>query len=159
MFDPQKLRVLAGNHDDYDAIPDFEEFFLGDFGTVPGTDDKVFFVRGAWSIDKEYRIPGVSWWEQEQLSWKQANECLDLYESLKNKVEVVLSHDCPIPVANSILKHYPQETLTGKLLYEMAKIHEPEAWYFGHYHVCWQKRMGRTHYRCLNINEAVTIEV
>ena len=160
-FDPTRLRIVAGNHDDYNAmlLPDNAPYFLGDFGLLPGSDGKVFFVRGAWSIDRDMRIANWSWWYNEELNWQQANECLDLWEKVGDKVELVLTHEAPINVASMILKSYPIETLTGKMLFEMLKMHEPKMWRFGHWHQQWQKQLGKTNFRCLAINQAETIEV
>jgi hypothetical protein len=157
-FDPNRLKILPGNHDDYDAIPDFKEYFLGDFGLLDGTDGKVFYVRGAYSIDKMHRTKGFDWWQEEELNWAQSNACLDLWERVGRGVEVVLSHDAPQVASHSILGTMPNNTQTGRLLTEMLNMHEPQAWYFGHYHKSWEKRMGKTLFRCLDINEATTIE-
>ena len=161
LFDSEKLRILPGNHDDYDALvePEYAPYFLGDYGLLDGTDGKVFYVRGAWSIDKAYRREGVSWWKNEELSFRQTYECLDLWEQVGANVEVVLSHDAPINIATFVLGQYPIETTTGKLLYEMWKMHQPKFWFFGHHHKNWAKKYGLTTFRCLNINEATTIEV
>jgi hypothetical protein len=150
---------FSGNCYDAIAEPEFAPYFLGDYGLLPGSDGKVFFVRGAWSIDKAYRREGISWWRNEELSYKEANDCLDYWEHNCSNVELVLSHDAPINVACSILKQYPVETTTGILLYEMLKIHEPKQWFHGHYHVQWQKKMGNTQFRCLDINQSENIEV
>ena len=41
----------------------------GQVFTIEGK--KIFVFGGAESIDKEYRIPGVSWWPQEIPSFKE----------------------------------------------------------------------------------------
>jgi len=160
-FDPARLRILGGNHDDYGAMRslDIIPYFLGNFGLLPESDGKVFFVRGAWSIDRDRRIEGWNWWKEEELSWSQMNDCLDLWDQVKDGVEVVLSHEAPMNFASVLFGSYPIETNTGKLLYEMWKMHEPKRWFCGHWHMQKTWKFGNTEFRCLAINESINIEV
>jgi hypothetical protein len=54
-------KILAGNHDNYDNMDRFPHF-LGDFGVYSVGGYDFFFIRGAFSVDKKYRIPKISWW-------------------------------------------------------------------------------------------------
>ena len=57
---------MAGNHDNYDTIPNYPHY-LGDCGfhTLNGTE--FFYLRGAYSIDRDSRTIGVDWWAQEEI--------------------------------------------------------------------------------------------
>lgn len=147
-----KLRVLHGNHDNPSILARYPHD-LGRFGFIEIAGVKIFFVAGAWSIDQADRIPGLSWWQEEELNMIEGNECLDLWEKYCKDVDVVISHDGPPNATQFILRSFPRETYTGKLLWEMWKIHNPPAWYFGHWHKSFEKKIGQTVFRCLGINE------
>lgn len=154
--DPDKFKVLFGNHDNYNILAEYPHN-MGRFGQFEFGGINFFFVGGAWSIDYEFRTPGFDWWENEELSYKESNDCLDLWDEVKNDVDIVLSHDCPISVAHNILGFWPNQTHTSALLQEMYKIHQPKRWYFGHYHKGKTINHQDTVFRCLNINETVLI--
>jgi len=59
-------RWFRGNHDD-PAKCRVSIGYLGDYGYLP--EDELFWLAGAYSIDYMYRIPGRSWWGDEELSW------------------------------------------------------------------------------------------
>jgi hypothetical protein len=140
-IDPVKHKVLPGNHDS--TLFKYAPHSLGDFGIYKD----YFFVRGADSIDKMYRKFGVDWWPDEELDWKEWNACLDLYE--KTKPDIVLSHDCP-SVAKKLMFHYDEKSFTNRGLQEMFEIHQPEMWFFGHYHKSVQEVLGKTLFICLD---------
>lgn len=149
---PDTLRVLHGNHDDPQLLAKYPHD-LGRFGVYKFGDKNIFYVAGAWSIDFKWRTPGISWWNDEELSLKEAGECLDLWEKICNDIDIVISHDGPPHVTALIKGEYPIETNTGRILYEMWKIHEPPHHLFGHWHKSFSKKINNTHYRCLSINE------
>lgn len=160
-IDPTCHRVLAGNHDNYTRQPCrsckgdnctacqgkgyiFSEqtpHFLGDYGVWNVPDfQPIFFVRGAWSIDWQYRIPGVSWWEDEEISYSQGMKALELYSRLKPSF--VVTHTAP----SGVIPKIPFERLFGNkvyttrtetLLQQLYDLHQPETWLFGHFHVDW----------------------
>ena len=153
-LDPAKNFMFGGNHDNYDELPNLPHN-LGDFGpkSINGVD--FFFVRGAWSIDKAYRTPGLDYWPQEELSFKQCQEALELYK--QTKPEIVLSHDCPNEIRDVMLvkglgmgyKRY--QTKTGDLLQAMLDFWQPELFIFGHWHISFTHYLPkiRTKFICL----------
>jgi hypothetical protein len=151
-IDSDRVKILAGNHDNYNLLSEYPHN-LGRFGVLDCADKKIFFVCGAWSIDQAYRTPNLSWWSNEELSFSEANDCLDLWDRVKDNIDLVISHDGPINVTQHILGSWPRETTTGKLLYEMWKTKEPSMWRFGHWHKKFSKQIGHTEFRCLEINE------
>lgn len=64
-LDPQRHRILQGNHDWYTTTPPGR--VLGDFGTCTVCGVAFFFVRGARSIDRAVRTEGVDWFREEEL--------------------------------------------------------------------------------------------
>ena len=144
-------RFVAGNHDNYDDLPDHS---LGDFGVynIPDFGD-VFFVRGGWSIDRKARhnydlivrgrvLQKKDLWDEEELSHSQCEEALELYKEVKPKL--VVSHECPLNVVkyvtNPIVAYnmgYDSSTIktrTAVLLQAMTDFHRPRMHIFGHYH-------------------------
>lgn len=112
------LRVILGNHENYDlledqlvkldsgfnAIPDFSRIQFVDRAYVwtdENTDIRFGSVGGAGSVDVLTRKQGESWWKQEEIT----REDIDVFKNLVSEndiryVEVFLSHDAPagIPV-------------------------------------------------------------
>lgn len=139
--EPKNFLFIRGNHDDPEicrASPNY----LGDFGAQ----GELFYVSGAFSIDYQFRTPGLDWWYDEELSVPQFEECLKLYENAKPRV--VISHDCP-----NFLNPQYAPTRTSSYLQTMHNIHQPDLWLFGHHHVSRTTTYGKTTFRCLNINE------
>ena len=157
-IDSDKLKILFGNHDCYSTLARFPHA-LKRFGILEFNNKKIFYVGGAYSIDKDFRTPGLSWWSDEELSYKEINECLELYENSCNEIDIILSHDCPINIGQCMLKSWPIEGSTNKLLYEIWKIKEPDKWFFAHWHRQFEKKIGNTLFRCVNINEEIVIEI
>lgn len=137
---------FGGNHDDYDEYNGVAGS-LEDFGEVPFVEDS-FFVRGAYSIDKDARTVGHDWWEEEELTWKESREALNKYIEMEPKY--VFTHEGP-QIATK--KMFPtKETIstnTGKLLDEMFKAHQPDRWMYGHWHETKKKEINGTTFQCL----------
>jgi hypothetical protein len=146
--DPLYHRVLKGNHDNYD-MTDYPHF-LGDYGVYSVGGYNFFFIRGGYSVDKEWRMPGVTWWEQEELNYQQAQDCISLYSQVLP--DYVISHDAPyICHGYGIITNKWKLNLsfTTKLLQELYNIHQPSEWAFGHYHVTKNFTVGLTHFHAL----------
>lgn len=106
-------------------------------------DDKVYktvVIGGAYSVDKDYRLSrGFPWFEDEQPSTEIKEYVEGQLESVGNKVDIVLSHTCP-------LKYEPVEWFLGfidqssvdktteKWLDNIEEHLEYKKWYCGHYH-------------------------
>jgi len=174
-LDPDKHKVLAGNHDNYNTqkccesgcekcegrgyiFCDQTKHFLKDFGVleIPRM-HPIFYVRGAWSIDFLYRTPGISWWEDEELTMAQCEKAISLYKEVKP--DFVVTHSTPLSVASCIPFKSSfgtdlHKTRTDQMLDAMYDAHQPAFWIFGHYHLDWRKDLsnnGReTTFICLN---------
>ena len=155
--DSNKFKVLHGNHDDPSVLARYPHN-LGRFGILEFAGKKIFYVAGAWSIDQEYRTPGLSWWPNEELSFEESEECLKLYENNCQDIDLIISHDGPPNFTQLIKGVFPIETHTGRLLWEIYKTHSPPQWFFGHWHKSCGGKIGDTNFRCLNINEEYLIE-
>lgn len=144
----QNHRIFHGNHDApnlFAAHPNN----LGRFGVWNG----VFFVAGAFSIDAQYRVPGVSWWADEQLSREEMDQAFDLYK--KAKPRVVATHDAPRSLYPRLMMEVAArgpvyENSTAHLLEEMLDVHQPDWWIFGHWHKSIRFQVGNTNFVCLD---------
>lgn len=137
----------------------FPAHSLGQWGTweIPEVTSKefsgkIFFVRGAWSIDRKYRAEGVDWFPEEELNQKQANQAIDDY--IKAKPDFVVSHCCPDEFVPNLRLMYGSgkkiPTLTGAMLQAMFDAHKPKLWVFGHFHQDVVKELKGTTFVCLD---------
>ena len=124
---PKNFKFFPGNHDCRTLCHNLPHC-LGDYGDVDG---KFFFVSGADSIDKDQRVEGVSWWADEELTYKQAEHAFDLW--VKSKAQVLVSHDCPQMIAQYNHLIY-DSTLTRQLLNRMIEARKPKIIIYGHHH-------------------------
>lgn len=151
-LDPTRHKIVGGNHDNYDKLVHIPHY-LGDYGMVELGGLSFFFIRGGFSVDHKYRIPGISWWEQEELTYEQCLACIEAFKLYKPSL--VLSHECPFEccrTTNSVItnswKVNPSKTC--QMLQECWYSHKPEVWIFGHHHNRgWQQKLGDTQFMCL----------
>lgn len=100
------LYYIEGNHENFDAL----EAVLADKTPEPdGTyrmADGVYYIPrgtllwwdgvrilccgGATSVDKKYRVNGVSWWRQEEILFADVDTCLG-----RGRADILLTHDFP----------------------------------------------------------------
>lgn len=153
---PSKHKVIGGNHDNYDIIHLFPHY-LGDFGNCSLGGVDFFFYRGAYSIDRQYRTIGLDWWEKEQLTIEDFMKARELYR--KTKPKIVITHDCPSSIAAQMLLPHQRvyENMTGWALNELFNIHQPDWWFFGHWHQSRTIQYGNTKFVCLDELETYDI--
>jgi len=170
-LDPARHGFIGGNHDNYDNIGEAKHN-LGDFGfrEIPNV-GTVFFVRGAFSIDHEFRKefpyrtrdgqlrPRDFWKALEQLNSEQALAALKLYKEVKP--DILISHECPLSVVGEVTSPtmaisygYSDpiiKTDTNQLLQRMHDFHKPKYHLFGHYHKWLLKEICGTVFICCPI--------
>lgn len=153
-------RFIRGNHDDparcktmHNYIPD---------GTIEGD---VMYIGGAWSIDHAFRTEGVDWWRDEELSIEELNRLIDTYREAKPRV--MITHDCPTQVAwdmfiargDSLGGKQQIKTRTAEALQSMWEYHQPEMWFFGHWHQTRNLSLHGTYFQCLGEHDYVDVEI
>ena len=167
-------RFIRGNHDD-PARCRKHPLYLGDYGYLP--EEQLFYLGGAWSIDKSWRTPLVSWWPDEELDYGELDAAYQLY--VKSKPQIVATHEAPSKAAFKMLeflttgKHAPSptdqnvrlkgdeyayykaklgcvNTRTSQALQRMFEEHQPVHFFYGHYHADVDFDLGLTHFHCLN---------
>jgi predicted phosphodiesterase len=148
-------RFIRGNHDNPAEcyrhpqwIPD------GSYDSENG----IFYMGGALSIDRGRRIRDVNWWENEELSTYELGQCIDEYVATKPRI--VVTHDCPETVAlESFSWYYGEQTRTKQALQHMFEFHQPEIWIFGHWHSSLDYVKNGTRFICLNELETLELEI
>jgi hypothetical protein len=150
---PETAKFFRGNHDSPDECRKSPNY-LGEFGVRKMDGVEFFFVSGAWSIDWQGRVPGVSWWQDEELSIAQLNEALALY--IETKPDIVLTHDGPNQITERMMARYDIgfhkpliPNRTAQALSAMFHAHQPKKWIFGHWHVGYRETVEGTDFRCL----------
>ena len=157
IVDNKKCNVLFvdGNHENFNRIDRLgtivkygnevgvvtDNIFHLRRGNIYTIQDKTFFVfGGGLSIDKVYRTPHISWWEQELPNFKEYKNGIDNLEKVDWKVDYILTHEGPESIANELLhKHHmtqkdPNYDLP-KFLEEVKNKATFKHWYFAHYHI------------------------
>lgn len=170
---------VDGNHENHDRLDKLStiDLFGGTVGVVSNSifhlkrgqvytiKNRTFFCMGgafsvdAWHLQEDLitgkrikvwdRIPGKSWWSQEQPSVRQM---IDGFKNLQEhgmKVDYVISHTCPQKIANLYLLVKGRRSLSEKDFLS-GKIRETEYyldrildrlqfknWFFGHWHDDW----------------------
>lgn len=161
----QGQRFIRGNHDKPSLCREHANY-AGDFGV----DGKLFFLGGAASIDKEWRVHAMKvhpslelWWPDEELSSEALEMATKLYVEVKP--EYVVTHEAPDSVRVELLREIavgfdPEKDVpsrTSAALQGMLDLHRPKAWVFGHYHVDAEFDLHGT--RFLALGELSTVEL
>lgn len=150
--DNPQHRFIRGNHDDPARCK-----------TMPGyiTDGRVeghtMFIGGAWSIDHAWRTEGINWWKDEELSYGQFEQLIDIYSVVRPRV--MITHDCPTLAAVELFQKRGlliggssaklENTRTASAFQTMYSIHQPAFWFFGHWHHTVHQKIGNTHFQCI----------
>lgn len=101
---------------------------------------KVLVIGGAYSIDKEYRIRNnYCWYESEQPNEEIKKYVFDVLEKNGNKVDVILSHTCPLKYEPTevFMKGIDQSKIDKTTELFLDKVEDSAyytKWYCGHYH-------------------------
>jgi Calcineurin-like phosphoesterase len=137
-------RFIRGNHDN-PAVCRKHQMWIPD-GTV---EDDMMFIGGAFSIDKAYRIEDFNWWPDEELSYKEFENLVDVYNVAKPACMV--THDCPVVAVNAIHSHHRfDNSRTQQCLQILWEMHKPKVWVFGHHHQSFDKVIDGTRFVCLD---------
>lgn len=152
---------IRGNHDDPDRCKKEMVGYIKD-GSYDG---RVMYIGGAWSIDHMIRIPGVDWWAGEQLSAYELEEMIEQYKDVKPKVMV--THDCPTIVSYYMFVR-ENKSLGGRQLYlnntaeafqDMFDYHQPDQWFFGHWHCSSTRKIKNTTFVCLGECDYIDVDL
>jgi predicted phosphodiesterase len=153
MLDEADIRLfwLDGNHEDHTRVADWQDTtqyprirYLGRGFRWQWWDKTWMSVGGAMSVDKHYRVEGLSWWPQEELTDDEVG-----YAGRDGAVDVVVSHDCPrgvdIPgvgpdTKGGVRGNWPPDILADaqhhrEKLATICRKTAPDWLFHGHYHI------------------------
>lgn len=172
---PVPIYFCDGNHEDFDILyekvsDDVTEimnnvFYVRRGGVVKFADKNFLFMGGALSIDRNWRVLGQSWFEQELITQTDLDKAL----SNKEKIDVVISHTCP----EMFFYHKVFDLFGGKYdkfndpscraLNIILEEKRPDLWFFGHWHIHAEGIVKNTKWCALsnfnNENSSITLEI
>ena len=157
-IDYKKNLVILGNHDRWDLKDKYPHFIskpefynLGDFN--------FFAIPGAYSIDSAYRTPGVDWFKEEEMTYQEGLECIELFKSVKP--QTVLSHDCPEEAFIRVCSNYISsvQSITRQIMSNCFYHHKPKNWIFGHHHTSKKFSIEDCWFTCLDQLEYIDLEI
>jgi hypothetical protein len=106
---------------------------------------KTFTFGGAESVDKDWRIEGVSWWREELPGMGDFNRGWENLEAHNWEVDLVLTHTAPTRVMEALYNgtglyartNYARKynDPTGVMLQEFYEKLKFQSWWFGHHHI------------------------
>lgn len=145
---PWTTFCVLGNHENYnliEQIPIVDKFggkvrqvessiFYAVSGEIYNFNEKkALVVNGADSIDREFRKPNISWWEQEQITEDSVIKAKKSLKKVNDKIDLLLTHTGGSLVTN-YLGFVPT---TSDLLLDqiIAVIKGNYRHLLGHYHV------------------------
>lgn len=146
----QYIWFIDGNHEDYNKLLSYDigldqtrritsrithlpRGFRWEWNGV-----KMLALGGAFSVDKEHRVPGVSWWPEEEINWDEAERVCN-----GGHADFMFTHDCPAGVNILSIKYNPmglpnhvlnQAENHRNLLRQIVDEVKPDRLYHGHYH-------------------------
>lgn len=152
----QRHKFIRGNHD-YPEGCRLHPNYLGEYGITELGDAKLFYMGGAYSIDQKQRTPGIDWWRDEELSYLQIYDAIELF--IREKPNIVVTHDAPAwAVIDMFSRIYhidldgaKSATRTG--LDIMFDNHKPDLWVFGHYHITRRTNIYGTVFQCVGAGD------
>lgn len=166
---PCSVLWIDGNHENFDLIEEYPittwkggnvQFIQNDIihlmrGQIYEIEGKSFFTfGGGFSIDKQLRQPGLSWWPQEMPSWDEYEEGKRNLDKSGNQVDYILTHTCPNYIAHELVTDvYPGEEELQQYFDDISQQVDFDMWYFGHWHMDQMEE----NFRCL-WNDIVEIE-
>ncbi len=151
---PFTVLFVDGNHENFPLIytcpvkewnggkvhvirPNILHLMRGQVYEIEGK--KIFTFGGGTSIDKMSRRPLVSWWHQELPTEDEVEEGMQNLKKHKYKVDVVITHSCPVSALShpliAVNTYKCKAYLDNHVLSRFEEKIKYKEWYFGHYHV------------------------
>lgn len=153
---PYTILFLDGNHECFPKIyayseemwnggrvrrirPNILHLMRGQVYKIDGM--SLFTMGGGYSIDKLYRIPGISWWAEEMPTEAEYAEARENLKKHDNAVDIMISHAAPDSAmeyfvqTGQISQRYIQEMELNLFFEEVRQAARHRHYYFGHMHV------------------------
>lgn len=165
-IDNIKFMWLDGNHENHDQLdadngawqPDWTYMPRGSVLEIDGY--RLMFFGGASSIDKNQRIEGKSWWNQENIKYGQVARTL---EKELGPVHALFTHDHASSIPYSEKRYGVDDIACGKsdrqLLQVLIDTYKPKFHFFGHHHFPEEGTIGDMKWICTPIIEMRTYTI
>lgn len=141
-------KFIRGNHDHPKLASKSGNFIKDGFFDE---DNSIMYVGGAQSYDRAIRTSGINWWPDEELSMAEYYELFDSY--IKNKPKIMVTHDAPEMITYKMFLAERGGTIdpsrTGQVFQQMWERHQPEYWFFGHWHITKRYEENGTIFQCI----------
>ena len=153
---PFTTLFIDGNHENIFRLNKLEEIQMFD-SIVGKVDDSIYHLKrgcvynidgksiftfgGARSMDKIYRTEGITWWPEEIPSVAEENIGLLNLDKVKNKVDYILTHECPgfsqsYLMSKTRSRRFDIEQYSlNKYLDNLYNTIDFKKWFFGHWHI------------------------
>lgn len=139
-----QLRVVMGNHDNYQNVQFFNNFLLRGLGTM---NKQIGYFSGAYSIDKHLRVENVNWFKEEELNYSEINERIKIL--INQNPTIMISHDCPQSICEQEFG-FTDKTMTRQALELIKNEITPHFWFYGHHHKSSTITVNGTQFICLS---------
>ena len=159
-------RFIRGNHDNPTVCREEMVGCIND-GNI---ENDVMFIGGAWSIDNPAAPPGwyrrtagLDWWFDEECSDQKFEQMFEAYDFYRPRI--MITHDCPASISykmfweTGLLKGPTYPNRTSAWFDRFYEHHQPEAWYFGHWHFTRSLQHGNTLFQCIGELDYVDVEL
>ena len=169
---PFTTLFVDGNHENHPLLASYpEENWMGGRihrirpnvihlmrGEIYTLDGKKFFAfGGAPSVDKKYRVQGVSWWPEEVASPEEIERARQNLDRVGWKVDYVVTHtiwNTLIAQLGTLLSKKPVPNPTEDFLEEVRYKLDYQWWFAGHFHL---DRMIASEKCCLLYDQVVQL--
>lgn len=145
----KRIVFIPGNHEDWDVLDNYKEsatasntltvngfipiasniFYTGKVSSWMWDGVRFAVAGGAYSVDKQYRTPGKSWWPQETLT---DEDMLEVEEIALP--DVLLTHDGPTWAPYGRLMDDIESHIHRQRIDAVYQATAPLVWFHGHYH-------------------------
>lgn len=148
---PVTVLFCDGNHENFEELNSYgvEEWHGGKVhriesdiihlmrGQIYEIEGKKFFVfGGAFSVDRDSRIEGFTWFREEIPTPEEYEEGWKNLESVDYKVDYIITHTAPYEVAAEIgFGSFDEAVAQTREFQTMADAVDFKDWFFGHFHV------------------------
>jgi hypothetical protein len=161
------LRFLPGNHENHPTLERLAAsaertteghyrlaprvYYTGRISQWAWGSHRLAAVGGATSIDRWDRVPGVSWWPEEELTEEEVLTAQQL-----GPVDVLFSHDGPPGIPLPYLVPDLPSDIHRERMARVGAALQPRLWLHGHYHASvhysFRHAAGLAAVHCLDCN-------
>ena len=144
---------IDGNHENHELLASYPEYewnggkvhyirpsvihlMRGQVYDICGL--RFFTMGGAFSVDKEYRVPGKSWWPEEMPSREEYEEAEKNLKAACWEVDYVVTHCCAYEILLKLVDIVPFKMRMDEENQFFSRIEKKlkyEHWFCGHYHI------------------------